>query len=627
MPGGRLHSLIGRLRAAVPTADGPSDAQLLERFVRARDQAAFELLVWRHGPMVLSVCRRVLRREHDAEDAFQAAFLTLVRKAAAVGRRASVGGWLHTVAYRIALRARAGRRPVPLPAEPRPDVSGEGPPAALLRAELASALDEEIHRLPDKYRIAFILCQLEGRTAESAARSLGCAPATVGTRLARARDLLRRRLARRGLGATDGLAGLAPAPPAVLVDAAVRAALIGAADKAAAAGVISARAAALTKGALRTMSLTKWTLTTAVALTLGLLGGAAALLARPAAAPPAAKPAADPKEPGVALQWRFEKDRPFYQVWDVATRQAMKIQNNDVVQDQSQTITVRWTPKGQGDKGDGWILNQRIEGLKASMDLGGSKIEFDSTKDGHADNALSDFYNAVVGAEFEVTLDSANRVRQVDGRDEIVKKLAASARLAQGRQLAQSIVDDGVARFAETAFGALPAKPVRRGDSWTRTTKAAFGVADFQAEYTYLYEGKEGELDRIRVEVVLKDPSPSDGAPFKVKNVDLKRSDGTGFLLFDRDQGRIVHQELTLTLEGKLTIALNGQESEVQLSQTQKTTLRTTDANPLKPEAAGDDRKEIDRLREENERLRDENERLRLQLKLIEGALKRGGKP
>jgi hypothetical protein len=306
----------------------------------------------------------------------------------------------------------------------------------------------------------------------------------------------------------------------------------------------------------------------------------------------------------------------------------MKFQNTEVVQAQSQAITARWTPKRQGDKDDGWILDQKVEGLKTSVELGGNKIEFDSTKASNIEGALSDF-NLMVGAEFEVTLDSANRVLQIDGRKKIANKLLASRLEGEGLLLAQSIVEDGVSRFAETAFGALPGKPVRTGDSWTRTAKVAGGsVGEFQAEYTYIYEGKEGDLDRIRVEVALKDPSPTDrdGAPFKVKKADVKRSEGAGLVLFDRDRGRVVRQELNLTLEGKLTAVLNGQESEVELSQTQKTTLRTMDANPLQP-AAGDDRKEVDRLREDNQRLRDENERLRRQLKAIEEALKRNASP
>src|SRR5262245_34870581 len=138
-----------------PRAAGLTDAELLERFVARREEAAFEVLVWRHGPKVLGVCRRILRHEKDAEDAFQATFLVLVRKAASIGKRQAVGSWLYRVAYRLALRAkalaakRAARRTrvadVPA-AEPAPDPG---------RAELRPVLDEEVNRLPEKYRAPF----------------------------------------------------------------------------------------------------------------------------------------------------------------------------------------------------------------------------------------------------------------------------------------------------------------------------------------------------------------------------------------------------------------------------------------------------------------------------------------
>jgi RNA polymerase sigma factor (sigma-70 family) len=182
---------------------GLTDTRLLERFLDDRDQAAFELLVWRHGPMVLRVCRRVLRDWHGAEDAFQATFLTFAYKAADIGKRESVGSWLYKVAYRIALRARDGsskratrERPLAdsLVAE---DVREPSEEAAW--RELGPLLDAEVQRLPEKYRAAFILCCLDGKTNEEAAEELGCPKGTLLSRLARARERLRTRLERRGL--------------------------------------------------------------------------------------------------------------------------------------------------------------------------------------------------------------------------------------------------------------------------------------------------------------------------------------------------------------------------------------------------------------------------------------------
>ncbi|HVS38768.1 MAG TPA: DUF6263 family protein [Gemmataceae bacterium] len=588
MPAEALRTLIGRLRhvAGAPSAADVSDAHLLERFVQTRDRTAFELLVWRHGAMVLNVCRRVLRREHDAEDAFQAAFLTLVRKAGAIGNGASVGGWLYQVAYRIALRARAAARVAPLPAKPLPDPSAEEPIAGLFRAELAAALDQEVHRLPDKYRVAFVLCYLEGRTTEAVARCLGCPPGTVGTRLARARALLRRRLARRGFdpSAPALLHGLAPALPGALVDATIRAALHGTADLAAAAGLISAQAAALAKGALRTMTLTKWMLTSVFVLTLGVICGGAMLTAcpPPAAAPPATKPPADAKDAGVVLKWKFEKDKPFYQELTTETKLAIKVQDNDLSQTQKQTIYLRWTPTAQIDSG--WTIAEKIIGVKMDVELGGNKISYDSTKADNAKNALSDFFGGIVGAEFKVRLDEESKVQNVEGREEFIKKFSAS-NPALDAALANVITNGSMGAMAETSFAGLPGREVQVGDTWTRTSTLDLGAAgSYETANTFIYRGREGDLDRISVESTLKyqaPPADVSGLPVKIKKADLKSTQCNGVFFFDRDKGRMVRTEMRLKLNGKVTISIGGQDSDVDLDQTQTTTLRTTDANPL----------------------------------------------
>lgn len=178
--------------------DPVSDAALLARFVEQRDAAAFELLVWRHGAMVLGVCRRVLRNEHDAEDAFQAAFLILARKAGSV-RGESLAGWLHRVARRVAIRATKRPRPESLSIDP-PDLTPQ-------YAELRTVLDAEIDRLPDRLRLPVVLCYLDGRSTEDAAKQLGVPRGTVLSRLATARKKLAERLTRRGITAALFAAG------------------------------------------------------------------------------------------------------------------------------------------------------------------------------------------------------------------------------------------------------------------------------------------------------------------------------------------------------------------------------------------------------------------------------------
>ncbi|QJW92971.1 sigma-70 family RNA polymerase sigma factor [Frigoriglobus tundricola] len=215
MPGIRLAALVRRLRRdAAPDAGECADAVLVARFAATRDEAAFELLVRRHGAMVLAVCRRVLGHTEDAEDAFQAAFLVLARKAAYVRRGTAVPAWLHRVAVRIARRAASRRRPASVlisepPARPAPD--------AAERSELRGLLDAEIDRLSEPFRRAFVLCYLEGLSNADAARVLGCPVGTIESRLTTARRTLRDRLARR-IELPAGVLALLACPPGLSAD-------------------------------------------------------------------------------------------------------------------------------------------------------------------------------------------------------------------------------------------------------------------------------------------------------------------------------------------------------------------------------------------------------------------------
>src|SRR5262249_22677992 len=210
-----------------------SDRELLRRFTEQRDGTAFAALVERHGPMVLGLCRRVLQHTHDAEDAFQATFLLLARKAASLRRQEAVGNWLYGAAYRVALKARtAARRRAAREGRAEQPITPPDPASELTLREARTLLDEELARLPERLRAALVLCCLEGATRDEAARHLGWPLGTLKRRLGQARALLRVRLARRGLTLSSALVavlveqGEAPAAvPAALRDTVVRAAL------------------------------------------------------------------------------------------------------------------------------------------------------------------------------------------------------------------------------------------------------------------------------------------------------------------------------------------------------------------------------------------------------------------
>jgi RNA polymerase sigma factor (sigma-70 family) len=310
MPTRGLSRVVEHLRAVARPPDASlTDGQLLARFAAERDEDAFTALVRRHGSMVWGVCRRVLHHVQDAEDAFQAAFLVLAQKAAAVARYASVGGWLYRVAERAAGQARtAGAR-----RRGRERLLGDLPDAEAAPAEpqdWRAVLHQEVERLPAAYRAAVVLCELEERPRREAARLLGVPEGTLSSRLAAARRLLSRRLAHRGLApAALSLAalwagGASAAPPAALAASTARAAALFVAGR----GAVAAPAAVLTKEVLKAMFMTK----VKVVLSLSVLAavvGAGAFTYRAGGQEPGRAAAADARDKADADALRAENER------------------------------------------------------------------------------------------------------------------------------------------------------------------------------------------------------------------------------------------------------------------------------------------------------------------------------
>jgi RNA polymerase sigma factor (sigma-70 family) len=304
-----LATALTRLRTEAASREGEqrSDRQLLDAYVATNDQSAFTALVQRHGPMVLGVCRRVLQDVHNAEDAFQAVFLVLARKAALLHNGEALTGWLHGVSYRVALRARrdsARRHKHERRVPPRTN-----PPAWELGwHELQTVLDEEVEQLPLPYRAVFVLCCLEGLSKAEAADQLGVKENTVSSRLARARKRLQESLARRGISLSAVLAALLVSGrgratvPSPLTHAVVQAASrLGAGTPVTG---LSAKALSLAEGVTRTMLPKKFNLATVLLLTLCALGTGLAVFAWPTAETPPAAPSgkvppapSTPKEP------------------------------------------------------------------------------------------------------------------------------------------------------------------------------------------------------------------------------------------------------------------------------------------------------------------------------------------
>jgi cytochrome c peroxidase len=257
-----------------------SDQHLLQQFCDQQDESAFGALLRRHGSMVLDVCRSVLGNEADAEDAFQATFLILARKASSIRNTASVGNWLHGVAYRTALKARS-RLTTRQKNESRAPARAITEPDDLTWREVRQVLHEELTGLSERYRVPLVACYLQGKTQDEASAELGVSTSTLKERLERGRSLLRARLVRRGLGPAGLLIAVASptrsasgALPVALALRTIKAASLCAAGPVAVPSVISAEVAALTEGVLKAMLLAKLKtaalLTAAIALTLGL---------------------------------------------------------------------------------------------------------------------------------------------------------------------------------------------------------------------------------------------------------------------------------------------------------------------------------------------------------------------
>jgi RND family efflux transporter MFP subunit len=260
----QLAGVFSQIQQMAAGGCGPSDAQLLERFVAARDDAAFELLVRRHERLVFGVCRRMLPDFRDAEDAFQAVFLALARKARGIARREALAAWLYRVAFRTAATARAKWARDAVRLRPLTAASNKSAPIEPSQ-EISACLDEELRRLPERLRAPTILCYLEGRTVDEAARELGCPRGTVASRLARARARLRWRLTRRGLSVPSVAvaavisAEVSAAETHALVGSAVRVVQWWNAGQGPARDGISARVIALSHEVLRAMSIKKLT--------------------------------------------------------------------------------------------------------------------------------------------------------------------------------------------------------------------------------------------------------------------------------------------------------------------------------------------------------------------------------
>jgi hypothetical protein len=283
----------------------------------------------------------------------------------------------------------------------------------------------------------------------------------------------------------------------------------------------------------------------------------------------------------VKLEWKFEKGKPYYQELTTKTEQKMTVMGMNITQNQEQTFYFSWTPVEQKpDKS--WVIKQKIEGVKMNIQIGGNPVTFDSTKDTGTSNPLSDFFKALVGSEFTITVGPDMKVTSVAGQKEFLDKLV-KANQQMKPLLDQILSEEALKQMADPAFAVAPDKAVKKGDSWEKKSTLDLGpIGKFDSTYKYTAEGQnEQKQEKIKVDTTLKYVPPAENAasalPFKIKKANLTSKDATGTVLFDVAKGRVASSNQSIKLDGTLDIEIQGMTTTVELNQTQKSTITSSD--------------------------------------------------
>ncbi|MBI1918425.1 MAG: hypothetical protein HYS12_27355 [Planctomycetes bacterium] len=289
------------------------------------------------------------------------------------------------------------------------------------------------------------------------------------------------------------------------------------------------------------------------------------------------------------LEWKFAKDKPFYQTMTTTTTQNMTVTGTKVEQKQEQTFHFEWKPiKIDKDK---VTLEQKIIGLKMNIDIGGSKIAYDSTApqaNPNQNNPLNKFFEALKDAAFTITLDTKEtKVTNLEGHEKFVTKLIENN--PQMKPLLEKILSkEALKDMAEPMFAALPGKKQKKNDTWPRKSTLDMGpIGKYETTYTYTYAGPDKDKnEKIDVKTDLKYTPPeakeTQGLPFRIKDASLTAKDSTGTIVYDPKAGWVKSSDMKMTLTGTLTIEIGNQSTAVDLTQEQTTKILTSAENPIK---------------------------------------------
>jgi hypothetical protein len=287
----------------------------------------------------------------------------------------------------------------------------------------------------------------------------------------------------------------------------------------------------------------------------------------------------------------FEGKEPFYQEMNTVTSQHMTVMGMKHQQEQNQTFYFSWTPDPAKSKDGKYVVTQKILGIKMNIDIGGNKIAYNSLDKEQPKNPMSEFFKALIGAEFTITIgkdkEGKLNVEKVEGVSALVNKLKAVNPQMEGL-LNEILTDDSIKQMAQPMLNVVPPRPVAPKDSWESSDKLAMGpIGTYVTKNKYTYEGPaEGKgMAQIKVETSLDYQTPADtkkGLPFKIlPGSTLKSKDSVGTVLFNTAAGRVESADMNVKLEGTLKIEIANMETTVELNQTQVTKLKTMDKNPI----------------------------------------------
>jgi hypothetical protein len=298
---------------------------------------------------------------------------------------------------------------------------------------------------------------------------------------------------------------------------------------------------------------------------------------------------ADTKPDRAELKWNLQSSKTFYEEFTTETKQKMRVMDMDMTQTQKEVLLIRWSPQGRDEKGN-WVIKAMFLAIKLEVHGPADRFRFDSTRGAERfDLPFACLYDkALVGQEFRVVVTPKLKILRVAWHEPFLDASKGPAWLSVLKSFRLQLLAESILlRVSEATFGGLPGLAIKKADSWTQVDSLNLGpIGDYQKTSKYTYAGKEDRFHRIDLVTTLAFVGAKAGLPFQIKKADIKSKDSVGVIFFDGANGRLEKSEVNLDLQAELTLEIGGFSTLVEIWQTQKTTVKTTDQSPLKKRAA-----------------------------------------